>query len=133
MPSKRTRTLFEAKCKALDNAWAASRRGGDYYIHLRQLALLELQLIADARVEIGETGEGYVRIMANGPGGRSCAACQVQDSRILRLDRELLRPTIPIHGCTCTGYEDHQISFCLCMYLIVFDDELAPAASVPAP
>lgn len=114
----------DAKGEALDNAWAESRRDGDYHLHLRQRALLELQEIAADRLYFEESGAGHVRIMASGPGGRSCEACKAQDKTVLRLDREMLRPTIPVHGCTCTGYEDHQVGFCLCWYAIVFNDEL---------
>ena len=112
--------LIERKGMALRNAWAESRADGDYHFHLRQLAKLELEQIAADR----HLGINHVTILASGPGGRSCPACTALNGKILSLDREILRQTIPIQGCTCPGDLDNQTGFCLCIYQCVFDDEL---------
>ncbi len=108
------------KMRALQAAWDAARNSQDYRSHLRHFHIEQLREIAvDADIGISN-----VRIIANGPGGRCCPACNSLDQGIHSLESEQSSPTLPVIDCTCTAYNDEQVGFCLCYYEPVFNDEL---------
>lgn len=106
--------------EALKSAWDAAKAGFEYTPHLRELHLCQLMQIDGYE----DMGINHVRIVASGPGGRICLACNELGGKILSLGVELENPSLPRQGCLCTAYEDHQTGFCLCYYECVFDDEL---------
>ncbi|VAW71838.1 hypothetical protein MNBD_GAMMA12-1778 [hydrothermal vent metagenome] len=112
--------IQEAKMDSLKSAWDAAKKNTDYSFHLQKLHKYQLLQIA----EDSYLGVHNVRIVASGAGGKSCPACKKSDNKILNIEAELNRQSLPNRDCSCTAYHEHQKGFCLCYYEILFDDEL---------
>ncbi len=119
--AQRSADPSERKAAALQAAWGAVLAGENYSPYLCFLHWARLDEIA-TRAE--HAGVQHVRIVASGPGGRCCAACERMDGQIMVIESESASPTLPVQGCTCTGAGPDQAGFCLCYYELVSDDEL---------
>ncbi len=111
----------ERKTAALQAAWGAALAGEDYLPYLCLLHWARLEEIA-AHAEY--SGVRHVRLVASGPGGHSCAACERMDGQVMGIESESENPTLPVQRCTCSASGPEQTGFCLCYYEPVFDDEL---------
>jgi hypothetical protein len=102
--------------EALQSAWVASKEDSNYRTCIRALHNHALQ-----QCKFQDTG--YVTIKASGRAGESCHVCRELDGKIFPIEVEESAPHLPVAGCKCTGYEDHQTGFCLCRYESAFEDE----------
>ncbi len=119
--AQRSADPSERKMAALQAAWGAALAGEDYLPYLCFLHWARLEEIA---ARAAHAGVHHVRIVASGPGGCCCAACERMDGLVLNIASESENPTLPIQGCTCTGAGPDQAGFCLCYYELASDDEL---------
>ena len=115
--------VHRAKMMALHIANAAARNGQDYMPFLIIMHQKSLE-------EIAENCEGldvsYVKIVASGLGGKFCDYCKSQDGTILKLEDELIIPSLPFKECNCKSVDNNNPGFCISYYEPVFDDELPP-------
>ena len=112
--------LHSEKMEALESAWDAARNGQEYLPFLKTLNRCQLQEISAEK----DLGINHVRIVASGPGGKTCPACRELGEKTLSLSKEMNNQSLPNPKCTCTALNKHQKGFCLCFYEPVFDDEL---------
>ena len=113
---------YERKMAALQAAWGAALAGDDDY--LPYLCLLHSAQLEEIAAHAEHLGVRRVRIVASGPGGHCCPACERMNGREMTIESESTNPTLPVPGCTCTPSGPDQAGFCLCYYEPVFDQAL---------
>ncbi len=119
--AQRSADPYERKMAALQAAWGAALAGDDDY--LPYLCLLHSAQLEEIAAHAEHLGVRHVRIVASGPGGHCCAACERMDGQEMTIESESTNPTLPVPGCACTPSGPDQAGFCLCYYEPVFDHE----------
>ncbi len=120
--AQRSADPYERKMAALQAAWGAALAGDDDY--LPYLCLLHSAQLGEIAAHAEHLGVRRVRIVASGPGGHCCAACERMNGREMTIESESTNPTLPVSECGCTASGPDQTGFCLCYYEPVFDHEL---------
>ena len=117
--AQRSADPYERKMAALQAAWGAALAGDDDY--LPYLCLLHSAQLEEIAAHAEPLGVRRVRIVASGPGGHCCAACERISGQEMTIESESTNPSLPVPGCVCTASGQDQTGFCLCYYEPIFD------------